>query len=776
MGFADGCGRLEGGRTSSAPQQAGRKLPRLRFCLTCAATATAIAAGPVGRASADTFRLAGPVSGETWGQQAYQPVASAPGRAGADLPPGMKLREWLAAYVGALAAMRETLDVARAHSWFTVPEPLMTARIGHAVALPPELQAVLSAKQAHAQASLLAELDQRFKTLAEHAEAATAIALPDETAEPVGRVRYCGWIEGLQMPASPLRGALRARCLRDRDAFLVRLVRHMAGVAAIPALPSPGEAMAATPQSVAASAGPQARDLSQSLRLPRSVIPGEVNAPFDYPGAVRLYRATLRTRFASSLPELEGQLRQSLAVLDASQVVATPGVACPGMLGAYDGNRIAPDLAGGVTLRLSQACGSGVVEQAGRKLPLIKAKLSEKARRALADVDATPAERIEVVRGPRAMCQFALQPYLQDGRADYAPSPLAGVAQLRQDCLSLAGSVVEAKLRRRAAFAIDQARPPQDTPQAWDHASWFALPPHGYGFIAGADPDLNAMQARYLQLYEGGIPEPDAKPGEASVRAATSRRFADAVEAAYAGAAYLDPPQARALCDGRYRTSGEAALDGLRPSTADGAVARIANLRAAHGLSFPDATSLIAQTCRLRHEALLRVRLSEAAKSSGADMLFAAGEMVAVSDVDGRLGWEPPAALVNGAAVDGVQVRFAQGGLLTSPSMTVTPFGRGSPALSGSLRRVTRDDGVEMLEVRGMESLPGLDGPFATLRCLGMPVAKEGFRGQMQALVGIALAGLSYWPQDGRAGMEQGMRTMDDAAACAAAKAAFAGR
>ncbi len=775
MEFAGGHGRLERGRNSTAPQQAGRKLPRLRYHLIGAVTATAIAAGPAARASAEAFRLAGPVSGETWGQQAYQPVASAPGDAGADLPPGLKLREWLAAYVEALAGMPETLDVARAHSWFTVPEPLMTARIGHAVALPPELQAVLSAKQAHAQEALLAELDQRFRVLAEQAEAATAIALPEETAEPFGKVRYCGWIGGLQMPASPLRGALRARCLQDRDAFLVRLVRHLAKVAAIPTLPSSDEAMAATPQSVAASAGPQARDLSQSLRLPRSVIPGEVNAPFDYPGAVRLYRATLRARFASSLPALDSQLRQSLAVLDASQVVATPGAACPGMLGAYGGDRIAPDLAGGVALRLSQACGSGVAEQAGRKLPLIQKKLSEKALRALADVDATPAERIEDVQGPQAMCQFALKPYLQDGNADDAPSPLAGLAQLRRDCLSLAGSVVEARLRRRAAFAIDQARPPQDTPQAWDHAFWFALPPHGYGFIARADPDLNAMQARYIELYEGGIPEPDAKAGEASVRAAASRRFADAVEAAYAGADYLDPPQARALCDGRYGTPGEAALNGARPATADEATAGIANLRAAHGLSFPDATSLITQTCRLRHDALLRARLAEAAKSSGADVLFAAGEMVAVSDVDGRLGWEPPAALVNGAAVDGLQVRFAQGGLLTSPSMTVTPFGRGSPALSGALRKVPRGDGIEMLEVRGMGSLPGLDGPFATLRCLGMPVAREGFSGQMQALVGMAVAGLSYWPQDGRAGIEQGMRTMDDAAACAAAKAAFAG-
>ncbi|MDE4909558.1 MULTISPECIES: hypothetical protein [unclassified Methylobacterium] len=95
--------------------------------------------------------------------------------------------------------------------------------------------------------------------------------------------------------------------------------------------------------------------------------------------------------------------------------------------------------------------------------------------------------------------------------------------------------------------------------------------------------------------------------------------------------------------------------------------------------------------------------------------------MLGLTTPDGRVTFADPRAIVAAAAINGVQVAFRR---ITSwlfwsrTRIQITPLGRDEPVLIGTLIPETRADGVWVWRVVGLPSLPGLDGPFATMAYL----------------------------------------------------------
>ena len=683
-----------------------------------------------------------------------------------------------------------TLDSAREQDWYGLQQNLIVAHFGHGIAVPQQFQQTLHQKQVDAEPALLAELDSRFTVLGDQIVLATSIDLPPETAEVVGRVHYCGWIGGPQIPPSQLRHDLFQRCVRDRDAFLGKLVERSAGLAPIPPLP---EGPAAPPDATGFPA-PALQDLGTSpgnvvaadpddaLRLSRSIIPADNGVTYDFAAARMLFQRTLHARFQDALPSLQSRLGKSLAVMASSNLVQPVEQVCHAVLGPYAGSLARMEVAAAVAARLMQDCIAAAGESNGPRAARIQADIQDRAARAIAAAEHKPPSAITITAGPNAMCQEELGRFMPAGdRNPYdrvtAPGLPASMGEnLIKTCLQAAQSVIDVKLARRASDAIDQAHPTEDTIEGWERVFWYAQPPGGTAFITDRTLEANTSRNAYLAFVEHGIPGVGGKPGIARARKAAATRFVDEIDAAYAQADYLDPPSARQLCKGHYSTPGQVALDtiaGTHTRTADETHDVLTKLRSLTDLSAFDAQNWMTIICRQHSDALLAKRL-DAAKPSGVAGVFAAGEKLSVRDKDGTLYQIDPAMLAQSAAVDGLQVRFVAGGMFSSARMVVTPFGRDAPRLASALQQAKRADDVPMLVVENIGSLPGIDGPLATLQCIGMPVAQESFNGRLQLIGGVLSAWSRFATDSARQDLREGRDTMASAQDCAHAKEEFA--
>jgi len=247
------------------------------------------------------------------------------------------------------------------------------------------------------------------------------------------------------------------------------------------------------------------------------------------------------------------------------------------------------------------------------------------------------------------------------------------------------------------------------------------------------------------------------------------------ISAAFASAGDAETPYVTKVCAGQARPPGDVMLGnilGQQPNP-DAVRRQLKGFEAADGLSASEARAWVTGVCRTGYDVMLARRLAKADADSGVGQVFTPGMPFWVRTPDGALQAADPAQLVHDAAVDGLQVVFGPGGLFRSPKVGVTPFGRTQPRLDGTLRKLVRADGVEGLEVTGLPSLPGLDGPAATIICLALPTAQAAYEGQLQTVFGILLGGLLDAPRTGGEMARTGWQTAEAAAACQVAKRRF---
>lgn len=741
-------------------------------------------ATPVPATAAD-YVLTSPRLEPAWGQGPDGPVAPNDRRdAGRDLAGPAAAR----AYQAAMLAAAPSLDEAASFHWFEITATYLSM---HGAAPTPDIagpqvQQALKNKQDEVQHALFDELDARFAKLTDAMEHAEAILLPPgDQAGPSGPVPYCGWIGSrAQYVFTPLGKALLARCLQDRDAFIGKLAVRLAALATVPDLPSGTE----PPRSASAGgvlSDPGLRALAglhdlgspapapDGLRLSRAVLPADQRWPLDYAPLAQAYERTLRARFEAKQAQLSGELRQVLQARAGSDVIRPAEEECRAILGPYAGLLAQGSASASVAGMLHDACtgaiGQHTVASLGRIRAAVVAGFDAMAAEAGRDMTGTT----RVGHAPAAACRIALQPFFPSQAVDpYAGWSLAGLdqaqaADLEGACVAAAGRLNAAVVARHVADALAGVDGGMGTLAAWDAAFWSPGAAGRLDWIGGEDmPTAGAIMTAFRAAYEAGM---------APRRTAAARHWAGEIERAFAVDTGMEPPGAGGLCAPHYRGTGGDIMQswfGVKPDEAvvGGAIDAI---RAKPVLSAQEAQYWIAELCRSLHERTIARRVAMATERAGIPATFKEGEKFAVPSPRGKLQFFDPTKLVRAAAVDGLQVILTPGGWRNDAGVRVTPFGQTDPLLEGSLRKATRVDGIRFLEVVGLPSLRGLDGPLATIECVGTPVQEAYRQGRAGMLRGYALALFDDMPVAGGLLAEDARQAMLDVQACDAAKKSF---
>ena len=715
--------------------------------------------GGIGQASADPFALADPRVAPSWGRQPGKPTApSRTVEADADLPADLSGQPRTVRYVDELLASAINLDTAAAyHSYSPVTaihgppsRPQLLPETGPRAAVD---AAAIAGKSEEAGPELAAELDGRFDALTAAAKRADAIVVP--TGPGAAPVTYCRWIgEAAGLPSGPLGDRLWKRCIERQDTFIAVLVGRMADLAAIPDVGTAGAV--------------DARELLARLQLPEAVLPGEVRAPLAHDPLEGAFQQRLGTRFDAAAPRLQAGLSDALARRAATDVLLPPAADCRSMLGPYAGPLAELPAARKVAGELGGRCMAAVQ----RWLPYA---LDRVAGSVMAELDARAAQArdgdvdgLRIAGTPEATCAGLLAPHFPAGSEPYrtAAFPLAAqFEELRLGCLARARQVHDAIIERHLGAAVAASRPEDDSVAAWEARGWFAAPPGGTAWLDGrADP---GALAAFANGYEA-VMQPRRKE--------VASRLAAGLERSFATDTGIEPQAAARACAASYQPTIGDTLSAIG-SAAPGARTPVADtFRARPGLTVQEAAGWIIMTCRDLHARTLAVRRNLAIEAGHAGDVFKGGLKMAVPSPSGD--WVPvdPAKLVASAATDMIQVDFVPSSTFSAARMTVTPFGRSSPSLSGKLVEANRPgDGKAFLRLDGLQGFPELNGPLETVACVAMQVdqARRQGRLKMFAAATAAFFGDSFIVAG--AVEDAARRDLLDVDACAAAKRTFTG-
>ena len=699
-------------------------------------------------AVAAQLMIAGPVGQETWGKNLNQPIAPNELRyADKIFQSDLKGQQWLSAYVADILASLPNLNAARAHRWYALPS-LNDLVNEHGLRPAPTSASTLQSfedKQSRDMPALLVELDQRFATLTRLADEATQITLPPESF--TGTVAYCSWIKDATTAPSTLSRTLYSRCLQDRDAYLNQLIRHLAELQPLPTLPAP--------------------DPLPRYRLSRAVIPADLSAPgFDFQGGEQLFHKIYEERLAANYSVLAENLQRAIEQLDVSNRIRPPDVECRTILGGYGSLR-----------KLSEECQTAVASRTVDRLVRVKAAASAELRAALQDARDNPA--IPAALDSGAGCRKLLGQFFEFEDPYVAWSPLLGLTSEQSDdllttCRTGVIAVNQVTDQRRAeakataeraiAQILDQIMaaglsqlPASDNSKAWRAAKWFPRAPRN-----GLTTDeVSSINNAGWQNYEARWQIVSAIP-----RKTAAMRLIGLIDNAFAVAKTSESLEITALCAGQARSTGEIMLDQTLGTQMDPNLIRneMSTFRSGPGLDAAQASSWVAAACRMGYQQLAARRMASAEEKAGTNKVFVAGMPIWVRTVDGELQRFDPAELVRDAAVDGIQVAYKPKQWWQwwqSHQVIVTPIGRDEPRLSGKLLEVARADGVNGLEVVGLSSLPGLDGPAETMNCLALPAERSGQEGMWGLAAGIAMGAVFDTPFVGsrvaRRGLDQAM-------------------
>ncbi len=704
--------------------------------------------------SAASYDLAYPRVDPAWGGRPGMPIAPSEAEAAdTELPTTLSGADRTAEYVRRMIASPATLDEAiRFHLYAPVRNIIPPA------GLPPmgtetPAQAAQSAEKARAaEPGLLAELDARFAALRAAVQRADSIVPPTPDATMGNTVLYCRFVyAAASIPRPGLGEHLWKRCIDDRDAFLDVLVRRMADLAVIPDLPAAPDPARPMPFQFQAPA---------DLVLSPMVLPGEMRAPLPFERLDTSFRRRLGERFETAAPRLTASLQATLAHAAARDVYFPPAATCTGALGPYAGPLSRLQESAGVADRLRRACMASAAERAPAIMGRIGAEVGaglheEETRAEAADpgsgrLDFTPASKCAALVGPH----FPTVPGGFGQPAQYAA--------LERACLDGAAHLEAVIVDRHLQAAIAASHPDTDTVRGWESRWWFAQPPGGTAWI---DPwKAPTALTRFQAAYEAAM---------APRRKEAVLRFIAVIQGAFAVDTGIEPEAATAACGRDEAAAGDILFapfwneGGIRPPSP------VDTLRDRPGLTAQDAGNLIAMTCRDLHDRTTARRRSLARAAGHADDVFPNGLKLAVRSPNGELVPVDPAKLVDSAATDMLQVTFTAGGVLSHAGMTVTPFGRPAPSMSGRLLPIVRDDNKAFLKLDGMQGFPDLDGPLATVACAALQVQQA----HRQARLGILTAVASAFFGDSfiLAGILQDEARQDliDVEACASAKRAF---
>lgn len=721
----------------------------------------AVAAGGAGRASADPFVLADPRVDPSWGRQLGRPTApSRTVEADAELPAVLTGQARTIRYVDELLASATDLDSAAAFHFYSAPSSIRPPPSRPQLPLEAGPRALADAaaiarKAEEAEPLLAGELDKRFDALTAAVERADAFVLNEQPG--AARVTYCRWIgEAAGLLSGPLGEHLWAHCIDRRDAFLAVLIRCMADLAAIPDIGAPGASVV------------DDRQLSGGLHLSEGVLPGEVRAPLAYASLEAAFQQRLGARFDAAEPRLQATLSDAMARRAATDVLLPPADDCRAMLGRYAGPLADLPAARAVAGNLGRSCMATVQQRLPAALDRIAgstmAELGKRAAMARdGDLDAA-----RIVETPEATCAGLLAPHFPAGSEAYRTAAFrsARLEELRLGCLAQARRTHDAIIERHLATAIAASRPEDDTGAAWEARGWFATPPGGSAWIDGrVDP---GGLAAFTNRYEAAMQPP---------RKEAAARLAAAVERSFAVKTGVEPQGATRACAASYQATADdlltIALGGgapdARPPPNDA-------FRARPELTAPEAAAWIRMTCRDLQARTLAARRGLAQAAGHVADVFKDGLKLAVLSPAGE--WVPvdPAKLVASAATDMIQVAFLPGGTFASARMTITPFGRSSPSLSGKLIEATRPgDQKTFLRLDGLQGFPELDGPLETVACAAMQDDHARRRGRQRIFAAgmAAFFGNSFILAG--AVEDAARRDLLDVEACAAAKRAFTG-
>ena len=304
----------------------------------------------------------------------------------------------------------------------------------------------------------------------------------------------------------------------------------------------------------------------------------------------------------------------------------------------------------------------------------------------------------------------------------------------------------------------------------WEQARWSPGLEPDPDWIDRRDPLLwRQVTAAYREAYEAGI---------GPRRAAAARRFADVIAATFAVRTGIEPPAASFLCARRQRNPIDGVLNSLFGGEPDPAAERrkLDAIRAKPAVGPGEAAELVDGTCRTQHDDTVAARVALATEAARVQGTFGADDELAVpSHADGRLLAIDPTDLVEAAATDGIQVTYRPGGS-SGAAIGITPFGRGSPRLTGKLGKVANADGTTMLVIAPLENLPGLKTPEETISCLATPLEQARMEAKAKQIGGIGVAMFGGYPEDGGRAVADSFRLGAALNRCEAAKSAFLGQ
>lgn len=375
---------------------------------------------------------------------------------------------------------------------------------------------------------------------------------------------------------------------------------------------------------------------------------------------------------------------------------------------------------------------------------------------------------VRLHRSAEEACRAAVRTYRPEAASGPEGLDPGQLAQVEAECVTAARGANQAVVNRHVAEAL--AVDPDSLDQ-WEAAAWSPGYERDIDWVDGGNPQLLAWATNaYRQAYEAGM---------GPRRNAAARHWAGAIAATFAVETGLEPPAASFLCANRGRDPADANLNAMFGMRADPTAERrsLETIRAKLAVTPSEAEAWITLTCRTLHDDTIAARVALATAAAKVPGTFADGELLGVpSHADGHPQEVNPTALVKAAAVDGIQVAFTPGGTFWGgPAIRVTPFGRGSPRLEGTLKHLNNPDGTRAAALTGLQPLHGTGSPEDTIACLMTPVAPASAEAKAQRLRGLGTIMLGGYPEDGGRTLRESLAMQDAVNACAAAKAAFVG-
>ncbi len=625
---------------------------------------------------------------------------------------------WSQAYQSALLAAPLTLDDAIRFRFFAPPR--YTVGIGIAAGLhSPAAEQARADKRAAALPVLSAELDSRFKILADALNTETRVAAPPHP------VSYCDWIWQVQTstPIPDVVKQLAQRCAEDRIAYLTRVALRFADQQPLAGLPLTDPLQPKPPMPPAERANdfsfmptdlmgaPPASQPPREAAL-AMVYPADRNADDAITAMNAIFAPRLKQRYDALGDQMERSLLDAVTGYAAAGVISAPDQECVGLLGSY---ALVPpnDVRFDLSKRLVTACRQAVQATVEPHLQQIVAAVHQK-------IVGDPIEKA-TVQQIKPTCFALWRPYFNlppnVAFTNFANTGLTGkqTYELGNPCQADVNARNQAIYRQRLAAVIARVKAAPPTRSGLEKTYWFELTDADFDWVPRVQNPLDQDEKKFrdgaIDAFKAAF-EKVAAPLRQTATDAALKEIDDAFKGNTVSA-----PHGVDLCQPYVSPAS-----GIRP------------LPLIAGDAGPK--SLLVTACARDLRALSVARMQKALTEAGMDTLN--GLSLAVKAPSGALVSINADAMIKAAATDGIQISFVPGGLISYPSIEIRSFNPDRPTLKGKLVKTRRADDMQVMLVDDLAVFPDFDGPLDTLLCLS--TTRE--NGQWQTVF-VGLAGMA---------------------------------